>query len=320
MGFFLLIFSEKENMKQFFLPVILLAALGCSSQKKEENNNHKPREVYHPTKAFADYWYAGVAELNHYKLSQARYGEMRDGYAVLIFVTEDFLTKRQVKNEGRESKNTTTVLKTNYIKKFNTGIYDYSIMSSIFTPIDKNNYPRTFKVSTSTQEWCGQTFLQLNQSKNRYNYAGYSYFMSEGDDKGAVENVLLEDELFNRIRMDYTSIPTGELRLLPATQWMRLMHKKLKPYQATVSITEVDKEKSVIEIDYTDIDRTVTITFEKTSPFRILSWSETAMSGYGEASNILTTVATLDTTILSPYWNKNSNSDEYLRKTMGLAN
>ncbi len=306
-------------MKQFLLPLILLAALGCTSQKAEENENHKPRDIYQPTKAFSDYWYAGLAELNHYHLSQARYGELREGDAILVFVTEEFLTKKQVKNEGSDSKNTTTVLKTNYLKKFNTGIYDYSIMSSIFTPIDKNNYPRTFKVSTSTQEWCGQTFLQLNQSKNRYNYAGYSYFMSEGDDKGTVENVLLEDELFNRIRMDYTAIPTGEVRLLPATQWMRLTHKKLKPYRATISLSEIDKNMGSIEVNYSDMDRKVTIEFEKTSPFRILSWSETAMSGYGDAAKMLTTVATLDTTIMSPYWNKNTVSDEYLRKTMGLA-
>lgn len=304
-------------MKKLILPLIIIA-LGCSSQKTEEVTNKKPREVYQPTSAFSDYWYAGVAELNHYNLTQARYGELRDGDAVLIFVTEDFLTKKQVKNEGSDSKNTTTVLKTNYIKKFNTGIYDYSIMSSIFTPIDKNNYPRTFKVSTSTQEWCGQTFLQLNHSKNRYNYAGYSYFMSEGDDKGAVENVLLEDELFNRIRLDYTTIPTGEVRLLPATQWMRLTHKKLQPYAALISISEVDSLKMELTVTYAKLDRLVAIQFEKNSPNKILGWSETAMSGYGEAAQKLTSIATLDTTILSPYWNKNKNSDEYLRKEMGL--
>ena len=305
-------------MKQFVLPFILLASLGCSSQKAEEDSIEKPREIYQQTNEFKNYWYAGTAELNHYTLRQARYGELRNGDAILIFVTEDFLTKKQVKNEGSDSKNTTAVIKTNYLKKFNTGIYDYSIMSSIFTPIDKNNYPKTFKVSTSTQEWCGQTFLQLNHSKNRYNYAGYSYFMSEGDDKGAVENVLLEDELFNRIRMDYSAIPNGEVNLLPATQWMRLTHKKLQPHAAVITLTEVDDQKMELAVGYTKLNRTVNIQFEKDSPFRILEWSETAMSGYGEAAQMLTTVATLDTTILSPYWNKNKNSDEFLRKELGL--
>tara|TARA_R110002049_G_scaffold120471_14_gene274934 strand:- start:2500 stop:3420 length:921 start_codon:yes stop_codon:yes gene_type:complete len=305
-------------MKKLILPFILLASFACSSQKNDEDAIEKPREVYQPSKAFTDYWYAGTAELNHYKLSQARYGEMRDGDAVLIFVTEDFLTKKQVKNEGSDSKNSTTVLKTNYIKKFNTGIYDYSIMSSIFTPIDKNNYPRTFKVTTSTQEWCGQTYLQLNQSKNRYNYAGYSYFMNEGDDKGAVENVLLEDELFNRIRIDYTNIPTGEVRLLPATQWMRLTHKKLKPHSAAITLAELETNKMELAITYSKLDRIVTIQFEKNSPFRILEWSETAMSGFGESAQKLTTVASLDTTILSPYWNKNKNSDLYMRELLNL--
>ena len=39
---------------------------------------------------FADYWYRGQAEITSYDLEQARYGELRSGTAVLVFVTEDF--------------------------------------------------------------------------------------------------------------------------------------------------------------------------------------------------------------------------------------
>ena len=34
---------------------------------------------------FNAYWYAGKAEITSYSLQQARYGELRDGHAVLIF-------------------------------------------------------------------------------------------------------------------------------------------------------------------------------------------------------------------------------------------
>ena len=54
------------------------------------------------------------------------------GKAVLIYVTEDFLNKEQVK-ANRKSKVSQTVLKLNRTKKFNTGIYPYSIMTSLFT-------------------------------------------------------------------------------------------------------------------------------------------------------------------------------------------
>ena len=49
------------------------------------------------TQEFKDYWYAGKAEISSYKLEQARYGELRDGTAALILVTEDFLPELQVK-------------------------------------------------------------------------------------------------------------------------------------------------------------------------------------------------------------------------------
>ncbi len=47
-----------------------------------------------PTETFKQTWYAGKAELSTYNLQQARYGEIRNGEAVLIFVTEDFSTNK----------------------------------------------------------------------------------------------------------------------------------------------------------------------------------------------------------------------------------
>ncbi len=39
---------------------------------------------------FWSHWGDGKAELDGYALTQPRYGELREGTAVLIFVTEDF--------------------------------------------------------------------------------------------------------------------------------------------------------------------------------------------------------------------------------------
>ena len=47
--------------------------------------------------AFGDYWYQGKAELTSYTLEQARYGEVHQGHAVLIYVTEDCSRHKQVK-------------------------------------------------------------------------------------------------------------------------------------------------------------------------------------------------------------------------------
>ncbi len=74
------------------------------------------------TQEFKDYWYAGKAEISSYQLKQARYGETREGNAVLIYVTEDFLPDAQVKADNQNESNV-PVLKLNATKKFNTGNY-----------------------------------------------------------------------------------------------------------------------------------------------------------------------------------------------------
>ncbi|MGB3608106.1 MAG: septum formation inhibitor Maf, partial [Psychroserpens sp.] len=53
-------------------------------------------------------------------------------------------------------------------------------------------------------------------------------------------------------------------------------------------------------------------------PYEILSWEETYNDGYGSNAARLTTKATRLKTIKSPYWNKNSNTDENLRETLKL--
>ena len=68
-----------------FLPIIMIF-LGCSGV----NSNQNPM-IFPVSEKFGDYWYQGKAELNRFELSQVRYGEIRKGDAVLIFVTEDFL-------------------------------------------------------------------------------------------------------------------------------------------------------------------------------------------------------------------------------------
>jgi hypothetical protein len=59
--------------------------------------------------AFKKQWYAGVAEITRYELKQARYRDVHTGDAVLIFVTEDFLTDKQVKHERGDGPSTSVL-------------------------------------------------------------------------------------------------------------------------------------------------------------------------------------------------------------------
>ncbi|MEL7426541.1 MAG: hypothetical protein AAFN81_26350 [Bacteroidota bacterium] len=68
------------------------------------------------------YWYQGLGELNTYELEQNRYQGIHKGQLLLIFVSEDFLTDKQVKNDRYQNPNSTKILKTNSITRFTTGL------------------------------------------------------------------------------------------------------------------------------------------------------------------------------------------------------
>jgi hypothetical protein len=254
---------------------------------------------------FKDYWYAGEAEITSYELEQARYGEIRKGHAVLIYVTEDFLPNAQVKADNQNPENI-SVLKLNATKKFNTGIYPYSIMQSTFYPLSTEQH--ALKISNSIQEWCGQTYTQLN-NKSDFEINSHSYFEGEADQNYHLDKAILENELWTQLRIDPKQLPTGNLEIIPSLEFTSLKHVAIKPYHAN---TELKPDSYTI--NYPELNRTLTINFNNTSPYEILSWTESFKSG----SEILTTKATKMATLKSPYWNKNSNKDSILRETLRL--
>ncbi|XDD51186.1 septum formation inhibitor Maf [Leptospira sp. WS92.C1] len=269
-----------------------------------------------PKERFRFYWEAGKAEIDSYELSQVRYGENHNGTAVLIFVTEDFSKSKQVKLDHPELDETDRVkiLKLNLVKNFVTGIYAYSMIFSIFTPIDLQNHPRTLKESMSSQEWCGNAFIQLNLRKNRFEVESYSYFEEEGDRKFELENELLEDELWTRLRLDPDRIPMGEVKLIPGLFHVRLNHKDLKPLRAVIS-KQTQKTETVYTIRYLTEERTLRIRIESSFPYKILAWEETFLDFNG---HLMTTYATLQSTVLSDYWNQNRNRFRDERKKLKL--
>jgi len=298
-----------------FSNTLLISCLGilaaCSPAKVEFSTN-LPEE-------FKNYWYQGQAELNSYNLEQARYGTTHDGKAVLVFVTEDFSKKKQVKldNPQQAGNDAVKVMKLNYTKKFNTGIYPYSMMKSVFTPVNQQEFPHSLKVTTSSQEWCGHTFTQLNLDGNSYDVLLRSYFESEGDREFSVNAALLEDEVWNMIRLNPEALPTGEIDIVPSTFYQRLSHTDINVAKANASV-ENNGETKTYTLDYPDLNRSVSIEFQAQFPHKIMGWEETYPSGFGENAQKLTTKATLDETIMLDYWTRNQPDDQILREKLNL--
>ncbi len=267
-----------------------------------------------PADSFAAYWYRGLAEITSYDLEQARYGELHPGEAVLIFVTEPFLEAEQVKADDPEADGAVTVLKMNATRSFNTGVYPYSMMTSVFAPVAGGP---ALKVTTSSQEWCGHTFTQLNRTDAGYHLSLYSYFEGEGDQDRTLPDALLEDDLWTRLRLNPDALPTGEITVVPGTVYQRFSHLHLEPYPATATLTPGPGLRTYT-LTYPDLDRTLAITFTAAFPHTVEGWTETRRSGFGDAARTLTTTARKKERDLLAYWERNKRADAPLREVFGL--
>lgn len=301
----------KFTIFSFLLLVVLTGFQSCKQETKPKDllaantipKNTKPTEPL--SQEFKDYWYAGEAEISSYKLEQARYGELREGSAVLIFVTEDFLPEIQVKADN-QSENNIPVLKLNATKSFNTGIYPYSIMQSTFYPVANNQH--ALKVSSSMQEWCGHVYTQLN-NKDNFNIMSHSYFEGEADENFELDKAILENELWTQLRINPKSLPTGGISVIPSFEFTRMKHIDIKPYFVDATLMD-----STYTLTYKNLNRSLVLKYNPQFPHDILSWEEIFQSG----SKTMTTKATKLKTIKSPYWQKNNNASEVLRDTLHL--
>lgn len=304
--------------KYFIISALVIIFYSCSSPQKSSNNI----ELSHH---FKEKWFDGLAELNVYELKQFRYHQQRSGYCVSIFVKEDFHKKKQVKLDHYDIANNKKeqVLKMNLIKDFTTGIYDYNTMTSVFTSLDKHSQPFSIKETFSSQEWCGHVFSQLNRKHNGYSFNGYSYFESEGDIHNQhFKSCLLEDELFNLIRISPERIPTGELEVVPNMEFLRFKHQKVKPQVANLTLEELPTELLpneiqntthtvlLLSLSYQKLARNLKIYFEKQFPYKILYWEE--IMNDEQNTYVLTKSMRLD------YWNKNSNEFTWMRDSLGI--
>lgn len=260
---------------------------------------------------FGDYWYQGAAEITSYALEQSRYGEVRRGHAVLIFVTEDFSEAKHVKVD-LPLETDVKVLKLNFVKRFATGIYPYTMMSSVFTPVHSAEHPHTLKVTASSQEWCGHTFTQINLVPDGYRAQLFSYFETEGDKTVDLDRTLLEDEIWTRIRLAPESLPVGSVRIIPGTLDQRLTHADWRVEDAVAGRSSTPEGDAVYTVRYENRDRTLSIRYNPSFPHDIAGWQELA-----DSVSVVARASRQAFTMLD-YWNRNSLADSVFRATLGL--
>jgi hypothetical protein len=272
---------------------------------------------------FWTHWGDGKAELNGYALKQSRYGALRAGRAILVFVTEDFSNSARVKADpGKHPPSDVyPVLKLNAVRDFQTGIYDYNVMTSSFLRVAPG-WP-VAKVSFSSQEWCGHVWHQVVPRDGKLSGLFHSYFDGEAD--GADDLVfpkdgVLEDALPVLLRgWNGEYLKAGESRavpLLPSLLWARLNHRPLAWTTAkiararsarSVSVPAGRFEATAYTVETAD-GRTLGFEIEAVPPYRLVR--QTGPDGEE--------LALLGSTRL-PYWQLNAPGGEQHLRALGLG-
>lgn len=270
-----------------------------------------------------DTWGDGRAELAGYHLVTPRYGAPRDGYAVLVFVTETFTAASRVKSDGGHH-DELPVMKLNEVRHFQTGVYDYDLMTSTFAPLDGST-PRGVptKVAFGSQEWCGNLYDQLIVDPRTVHRTRHSYFDGEADLDETFplpSDVIFADALPIAVRgLTGAWLEPGEtrsVRLLPTLGDTQLQHAPLGAVDATLTGDGDPHDVTVPAGTFTVRSTsaaiagglTTTWDVEEAAPHRIIAWRRSD----GE-------VAELTGSTRLAYWSAHDPGDEGHLAELGLG-
>ncbi len=276
---------------------------------------------------FWKHWGDGRAELAGYDFETPRYGSVRKGVAVTIFVTETFSRALRVKADpGKHPRSDEyPVLKLNLVQDFATGIYDYNLMTSAFTALTAiHGRPAgsPTKVSFSAQEWCGHAYSQLLFDAASARLTAHSYFDGEADQSSVLPvspDAASEDALLVWARgLAYPAVKPGQRVTVPlvlALRESRLLHRAESivmasfarasaPQSVTVPAGKFDCTVSTVSVEG---GRTWTFFTEVAAPNRVVQWS----CSDGEKAALIASDRL-------PYWQMNGPGGEAALAKLGL--
>ncbi len=265
--------------------------------------------------AFWKVWGDGKAELSGYAITTTRYGAPREGRIVLIYVTEPMDRRNWIKDDSGDvpAEQRVTVLKLNNVLKFQTGIYPYSVMTSVFAPVDAL-MPERFtpaKIAMSAQEWCGHVYQKVIPGTASFVSELRSYFHAEGDSDTTVKTppgTLYEDALLIQLRELDGPFARGKSwagSIVPSLWPQRKSHGALGPLAATIKREDATRDGvpvSRFTLSYGSVVTAYDV--EKAAPRRVLGWKTLG----GDEAKLLKTTRL-------PYWQLNGPGDEkYLKE------
>lgn len=248
-----------------------------------------------------------------YEAITPRYGHLRPAELALIYVTEPFSRRTLIKDDAARGDDRMDVLKLNVSEKFLTGVYPYSVLTSVFCPTDAIRAERfsPAKITLSAQEWCGHVYLGVWPDERSFALRGMSYFASEGDVEQRVpcdEGTLYEDALLVQLReLDGPFNDGRDWRgpLVPALWRNRRAHQPLAAEPAQISRRDLDADTTRFVLEAGSFSKRFDV--EKRGEKRVVAWQ----ASDGSRARLLRSTR-------MPYWQLNNPGDESRRAEFGL--
>lgn len=296
-----------SNLFSFFVVITTIVFTSCGPKAQDETRFQLP---------FLDRpeW-KGKAEIARYSGTIIRYGQFRPASLVLITVWEPFHPKELVKSDT--GKDAIGALKQNQVWSYQTGVYPYRQMNSLFWRPENGEL---LKATMSTQEWCGHTFKDLRREGGHLRLSYNSYWEGEavGELRIAIPGgpTLLYDELPLALRSDVVR-RNGNVHVFPLLMssqvkrpdWDIFGEPRTPAFEPGSIVTEQVK-KQIGGIEHNVFRTTVEVQrgtnklrdiyfIDADSPNRtLLRWERYDGS-----------VLTLEKVTFAPYWQMHKNGD-----------
>jgi hypothetical protein len=281
---------------------------------------------------FSAHWHDGRAELDGYRWTGARYGETRTGQAVMIYVTEPFSESRRVKvdDPSRNPSDTFDALKLNLVRDFQTGIYDYNTMVSVFV---RSSDFSPVKTTFTSAEWCGHVYGEQRFDAEKIQDRYFSYFENESSERTLdwKKGGITEDNLYILLRgLRGHFLPPGGKQSFPFLPGV--FHNRLTHGEAEWTSVEIERyaEGQIVDVPagsfavITYVLRTAwgregRFDVEAEYPHRIVRWSwGSGAEAEGRKRLGGTESAELTGTSRVKYWELNRDGHESHLEALGL--
>jgi hypothetical protein len=139
-------------------------------------------------------WEDGLAEVAVYNAERVVYDEVRQFEFVQLTVKEEFNQQYKVKTDDYQRPDLFPVMKINQFCQIPTDQYPYHFLTSLF--FRRENPVGLYKLTTSSQEWCGNTFKAFQDDGLQYMQQYNSYWDGQGVGRRRLRrDVLFEDAL-----------------------------------------------------------------------------------------------------------------------------